>query len=66
MRKNTCTRLLAGVSAQAGNAAAAAATASSTSATVHCGAWAITWPVEGSWQSIHLVVCDDLNSPLAK
>ena len=48
MRKSTCTRLLAGVSAQAGNAAAAAATASSTSATVHCGAWAITSPVEGS------------------
>ncbi len=47
-RNRTCTRLFGGVSAQAGNAALAAATASSTSAGVHCGASAITSPVEGS------------------
>ena len=48
MRKSTCTRRFAGVSDQAGNAAAAASMASSTSAGVHWGAWAITSPVDGS------------------
>ena len=48
IRNRTCTRLLGGVSAQAGKAALAAGTASSTSPAVHWGAWAITSPVEGS------------------
>jgi hypothetical protein len=54
----TCARLLGGVSDHAGNAAFAAAIASSTSAVVHCGAAAITSPVDGLKQSMYLPVFD--------
>ncbi len=63
IRNSTCTRVPAGVSAQAGNAAWADSTASSTSPAVLCGASAITAPVEGSKQSMYRVALDSRHSP---